>query len=380
MKNVMLREMRLINFGCFADYSIEFAPTKNVIAGANGTGKTTIADAFSWVFTDKLMNGTTADVRRHDENGVTKNHADTIVTVYVTVDGADYIFEKLCQKTPKGNANMYSVNGVQMYAKQFREQLIDLFGASQEQIGYCISAAHFLKNDTATRRSILFELADLDGDEKLAADSEEFAELAELFHGEATIDDYLKACRAELNGKGKGDKGLNGALDNSMARLNELNQIPLPKTGATAKYIRNRIQELVSEGADIALRLVEVEKRMDMLKRFAEYKTEKYSERINSMFGMAEFVFTEPTNTGDPKDICDLRYKGERYGKRLNTGARALMECDIVKGFQREYGVELPLFIDNAESLTMSSALSARGAVSQYIALLAEDCKLTIEH
>ena len=139
------------------------------------------------------------------------------------------------------------------------------------------------------------------------------------------------------------------------------------------------LRSLTKEYQKLNRVIVQTEKQMDLLKQFAKHKVGIYEQRINFMFGVAEFVFTEPTNTGDPKDICDLRYRGERYGKRLNTGARVAMDCDIIKGFQKVYGVQLPLFIDNAESLTMSSIKSVRGGVAQYIALVAEDCELTIE-
>jgi len=377
MKTLTLKEMRLINFGCFKDYSIEFAPEKNVIAGANGSGKTTIADAFSWVFTDKLMNGTSGDPMPHDEQGRPLSNGETIVTIYASVNDLDYIFEKLARRTYKGNDHIYSVNGVQMGAKAFREALIDIFGVTQEQFGLCISAAHFLKNDTATRRSILFNQVDIDGDYKLADDSAEFKEIAYLFSEDEPIESHLKTFRKAINGSGKCNWGLLGEINDNRVRANE--------NGYALSCVRNeqllaRSAEIDEVGKTLTKRLVDLERTMDLLKRFAKYKTEVYAERINAEFGTAEFVFTEPTNTGDPKDICDLRYKGERYGKRLNTGARVIMDCDIVKGFQKAYGVQLPLFIDNAESLTMSSIKSVRDGVAQYIALVAEDCELTIEH
>lgn len=378
MKTLTLKEMRLINFGCFKDYEIEFSPEKNVIAGANGSGKTTIADAFSWVFTDKLMNGTSGDPIPHDEQGRPLSNGETIVTIYASVNDLDYIFEKLARRTYKGNDHIYSINGVQMGAKAFREALIDIFGVTQEQFGYCISAAHFLKNDTATRRSILFNLVDIDGDYKLADDSVEFKEIAYLFCEFEPIESLLKTFRKAINGSGKCNRGLLGEINDNLVSKNEIGiamrHIP------NNEYLLARAQMLDEDAKGLTRQLVDLERTMDLLKRFAKYKTEVYAERINAEFGTAEFVFTEPTNTGDPKDICDLRYKGERYGKRLNTGARVIMDCDIVKGFQKAYGVQFPLFIDNAESLTLSSVYSAREGVSQYIALLAEDCELTIEH
>lgn len=381
MKRVVLKEMHLMNFGLFEDFHVEFSNPKNVIAGANGTGKTTIADAFSWVFTDKLFNGNTAEVRPHDEQGNALTNADIIVTVYVDIDGEDYIFEKLSHRGIKGNETQYSINGNQMTSKIYKEAICDLFGVTQEQFGFCFSAEHFLKCDTATRRTVLFNMVDIDGDYKLAEDSEQFKELAGLFaENVSSINSLVKEYKLKLNGKGKIDKGLYGQLDDINSRIAELTNIPLPKSGAVAKYVRERIADLCCRSTEVAMQIIEFEKWIDMLKQFAKYKTDVYAARINELFGTAEFVFSEPTMSGEPRDICDLRYKGERYGKRLNTGARVMMECDIVKAFQKVYGLNLPLFVDNAESLTMSSVYAiVHDIEGQYIALMAEDCELIIE-
>lgn len=368
MKYAFLKELRLINFGCFSDYSVEFG-AKNVIMGANGTGKTTIADAFCWLFTDKLMNGTTADPRPHDEDGNALNNNDIFVTAYMNVDRKEYVFEKQLHRGIKGNEAVYAVNGMQMRSKEFKAAIVDIFGVTVEVFGYCLSAAHFLKNDVSTRRSILFDLAMIDDDEKLAADDERFVSLVPRLQV-ATLDKCMAECRRTA-------KTLNSTLDGLFARTDELKKalVAIPGNG----YLLGRSEEVAKQTQLVQVQIVETDRVMDLLKQFQSYKTELITWRVNSMFGVSEFVFSEPTLNGDPKDICDVRYKGERYGKRLNTGSRVLVECDLVKGFQREYGLMLPLFIDNAESLTRESVNMAREATSQYIALMAEDCELTIE-
>ena len=376
MKHAILKELRLINFGCFSEYSAEFA-SKNVLIGANGTGKTTIADAFCWLFTDKLMNGASADVRPHDENGEPLNDNDIFVTAYVEVDGAGYIFEKQVHKGIKGNETMYAVNGIQKRSKDFKAAVTDIFGVTIEQFGYCISASHFVKLPTADRKALLFSLIDIDDDEKLAGDDERFISLVSRLQV-ATIDECLDGCRRTLKGKGK-EKGLLGKQDELALRLDEicLAENYIIESG----YLRDRKKDLTMQHGAVTAQLVETEKVQDLLKQFAKYKTDLVTEKVNALFEYAEFTFTEPTLAGDPKEICDMRYKGERYGKRLNTGARVLLDMDIVKTFQKAYGLELPLFIDNAESLSSGTALMVKGEQPrQIIALFADECPLMLKN
>ena len=44
-----LTKIRIQNFKGARDFEIDFSADRTSITGANGTGKTTIADAFSWV-------------------------------------------------------------------------------------------------------------------------------------------------------------------------------------------------------------------------------------------------------------------------------------------------------------------------------------------
>ena len=57
MKKIQINYLKLENFKGIKDLEVAFAPDLTVISGQNATGKTTIADAFSWV----LFNSDTAN-------------------------------------------------------------------------------------------------------------------------------------------------------------------------------------------------------------------------------------------------------------------------------------------------------------------------------
>ena len=376
MTEVRLKEMRLINCGCFADQNAEFGNTVTVIAGRNGSGKTTIADAWCWLWTDKLMNGKTADFRPHDENGTPLNDNSIFVTAYITINGSEYIIDKMVEKTEKGNETTYSVNGMQKRPRDFRAWVEDTLNITAEQVGYCISAAHFLSQDTAHRKASLYDLVTVDADEKLAADDERFVELVPKLQV-ATLDECLTDCRRAVKGYGK-SKGCERELDELYARFDELSRA-VAELGQH-EYFTKRLPELAEQTKTAQHMMVEAEKTQDLLREFARYKAQLYEERVNSLFQHVSFTFSEPTS-GDPKDICDMRYQGERYSKRLNTGARLLADTDIVRGFQRGYNVFMPLFVDNAESADNQTVqdMNAGNSSSQIIALYVHDCELEID-
>src|SRR5699024_552964 len=119
MRNVVIKSMRIQNFGSIKDLSITFG-RKTLISGRNESGKTTINDAYSWLMTNKLANGGQADgIRPHDKYGIEDDNAVISVLAVLEIDGEEKEFLKeqrkeFTQKTGKfkGNNNLYFINGI----------------------------------------------------------------------------------------------------------------------------------------------------------------------------------------------------------------------------------------------------------------------------
>ena len=117
--NVKIKSVSLHNFKNVdrADYLFDSADVVN-IKGRNGAGKTTIATAFYWLFTDK-------DYDLHSNPAVRKVGAEDLnprVEVVLDIDGKEISFAKYQSRSvrkSKINAtetvslkNVYEVNGV----------------------------------------------------------------------------------------------------------------------------------------------------------------------------------------------------------------------------------------------------------------------------
>ena len=88
-----------------------------------------------------------------------------------------------------------------------------------------------------------------------------------------------------------------------------------------------------------------------LLEEFTRYKTRYIEDGVNGLFRLAKFrLFREQAN-GGLEERCDVTFKGIPYGS-LNNGARINVGIDIINTLSRVYGVEVPLFVDNAESVT----------------------------
>ena len=120
---------------------------------------------------------------------------------------------------------------------------------------------------------------------------------------------------------------------------------------AALEYAVRRMDELREEAAKAAEKLRSVESILFLLEDYARYKTSFVEESVNSMFRLAQFrLFREQAN-GGVEDRCDVTVDGVPY-VGLNNGMRINVGLDIVNTLSRHFGVYVPLWIDNAESVT----------------------------
>lgn len=117
------------------------------------------------------------------------------------------------------------------------------------------------------------------------------------------------------------------------------------------EYSRKRIEELQEDARRAAEKLDELEEMLFLIDEYSRYKTQFVEDSINGMFRIARFrLFREQAN-GGVEDRCDVVLNGIPY-INLNSGAKINVGIDIINTLSRAYGVTVPLFVDNAESVT----------------------------
>ena len=116
-------------------------------------------------------------------------------------------------------------------------------------------------------------------------------------------------------------------------------------------YSRSRVEELREDARNAAQCLEAIEGMLFLIDEYSRYKTKFVEDSINSLFRIARFrLFREQAN-GGIEDRCDVVYGGVPY-INVNNGAKINVGIDIINTLSRSYGVTVPLFIDNAESVT----------------------------
>lgn len=162
--------------------------------------------------------------------------------------------------------------------------------------------------------------------------------------------DELLADIAELESKGA-DKAVDDAKadkEKLKSQLDEVNKIIAQ--AANNVMIDDRIETLRDEQKEIGQKVADQEQMLYLLEEFIRFKLNKVSESINSHFKTVNFKLFEMQLNGGMKDCCECTVNGVPYST-LNSGHRIVAGLDIIRSLSELYGVSVPIFVDNAESL-----------------------------
>jgi DNA repair exonuclease SbcCD ATPase subunit len=228
----------------------------------------------------------------------------------------------------KGNACKADIERLTKENAKLQEDIVAL--KEQE------SKALAKQNDYAKQLSEIPAEADYSQNEeyvKLKAEQDEvLADIAKLEStGADKVVDDLKAEKKDLQ-----------------EQLDEVNGI-IAKASMNVE-IDERITQLQTEQKEIGQKVADQEQMLYLLEEFMRFKLNKVSESINSHFKTVNFKLFEMQLNGGMKDCCECTVNGVPYST-LNSGHRIIAGLDIISSLSELYGVSVPIFIDNAESL-----------------------------
>ncbi|WP_417174548.1 AAA family ATPase, partial [Alistipes putredinis] len=134
--NIKIKSITLRNFKGLRDVSFDFDGHNATIIGDNGTGKTTIFDALTWVLFGKdSHNSTDIDIKTIDVTGEPMHRAEHFVEVALDVDGSTQTLRRTYREIwskPRGSSDlrfvghesMFAVNGVEVGTKAEYDKII----------------------------------------------------------------------------------------------------------------------------------------------------------------------------------------------------------------------------------------------------------------
>lgn len=178
---IKLKKLILENFMCYALKDIDFSDFTKISA-MNGIGKSTIANAYMWLFFNcdyELRDNQTV---RREVDGKTIDDTDVSVTAVIDMDGKEITAKKVQKRTYSKDGtsykddNKYFINDVPKTLKDFNAY----FELDMNVWKMCTSVNAFLSQKPADMRSYLFSLVSEVTDVQVASSNKELEELVPL--------------------------------------------------------------------------------------------------------------------------------------------------------------------------------------------------------
>lgn len=232
-KKVNIKRLALANFKGLRSVAIDFSDGVTTISGRNGTGKTTVMDAFTWLLWGKDSEGNTDTkfgIKTNDAQGNfipdlehevtgTLEVIDTETGDIETVELRRVLVEEWktekgkTERKLKGHHTDYFYNGVPLKTKGEYDERINAI-IPEAVFKMLTNPDYFLSLHWTAQREMLLQIAGGVSYEDIAQDNKTFAALIEQLSGK-TVEDYKRELAAQK------DK-ITKALEKIPTRIDEI--------------------------------------------------------------------------------------------------------------------------------------------------------------
>jgi DNA repair exonuclease SbcCD ATPase subunit len=208
---IKLQNLYIQNFKGIPEFNIVAAGENLSITGQNASGKTTVADAFSWCLFGKDSNGQAQfSIKPLDEAGQDIHNLETVVEAILSIDGRDMSLRKRfeekytkargsAKKEFQGHTTDHFIDGVPLKKKDYDARVADLF--SLEQFNLVTNPAAFNALHWTKRREILLSMCDTVQPDDVAGSDKDLKPFLDKLNG-SSLDDFkarLKSQQKEIN-------------------------------------------------------------------------------------------------------------------------------------------------------------------------------------
>lgn len=186
-KKIIIKKLQLLNFKGIRDFTVEFNERQTSILGCNGSGKTTIFDAFTWLLFGKdSLDRKAFSIKTRDASGKTIEKLPHEVSAVLLVNDEEIMLcrrfnEKWTKKRGSaveeftGNTEERLYNDVPCSVREWQEKIASI--CSEDIFKFITNPLYFSAQKPDVQRAMLFRMVGGMSDEEIAADNTEFQEL-----------------------------------------------------------------------------------------------------------------------------------------------------------------------------------------------------------
>ncbi len=344
MKHVVIQSLEITGFKGISNLTLTLDGQSAVITGRNGTGKTSVYDAFLWLLFGKVSDGSKADVKPVDNEGNRKSGVDCEVAAVLRVNGKPVSLRRqwheLWRKPAGGGEAVYDrdetlcwINDIpKKLEKEYAPYVLSLLEDNENVFRLVTDHGAFMRLHWTERRKQLVALAGKNPDAELLT-CPEFAGVADILAG-GTPEDAKKRLQGQ-------QKRLNDQLNQIPARVDELEKTMEPVSDIDAAAAQKEIGRINGEIAAVDGELTDTQGAVEQMNVLLRKKSEAArivadiaaKAALRKDEAVRELARQRSEMEAERSSLCGkaLEYesqaeKEEANVKQLNASRQALLE------------------------------------------------------
>jgi len=341
MKHLSIKSLHLVNIAGIDNQAIDLSNDTS-IKGSNGTGKTTIAHAVAWLLTGKDLTGSSKwAIKPKDKDGNDRHGLVNQVTAWVDLDGDELALTKQMEENwerPKssdeyqltGHNYYYYINNLSYSSSEWKQWLTDNI-AHPDTIRMLLTPHAFHNLHWYQRRETLLSFLDVPKDA-------EIAETLGLGIAEAASWQSAKDLHNSLNKQKK-------QVDEVLLMLNGGREERSLDEDFTA-FSEARMQYLKDERLKKLRDRATLEQQQDECNRVLREKAKLIEDVLALRYDPVRFKMFD--KNGDM--TCQTIVNGREWNE-LSQGEKIKAGLQLLQNLQKDFGVVVPVLIDEHESV-----------------------------
>ncbi|MCB2308866.1 AAA family ATPase [Clostridium estertheticum] len=205
--NIMIEDLKIIQFKGITDQLIKFGKITNIY-GENGTGKTTISDAFYFLLFDKDSKDVSKfDAQPVDSSNNPIHNLETVIEATLNIDSKQVVLKRIYKEKYtkikgtskldfKGYESEYYVNDVPLKVTEYKKYIGNLL--EEDTFKLVTSPTYFASLDKKKRMEIITAIVG-DLDNMAVLDTKKELEPLRKHLTEYTVNEFMKMIRSKVN-------------------------------------------------------------------------------------------------------------------------------------------------------------------------------------
>lgn len=334
MKVIKIKQLILQNFKGIKDLNINFSDITNIF-GENGTGKTTIQDAFTFLLFDKdSKDSAKFDVQPLDGNNNPIHNLETVIEATLNLDGKDLIIKRIYKekyskirgtsKTElKGYESDYYINEVPQKLTEYKKFIGELL--NEETFKLITNPVYFSSLHWTKRKEIIMQIAGNLSNLEVLKQRKELEPLREHLE-KYTADEFSKVIKSKIF-KMKDDRDeLPVRIDEANKSIQEYEFETLEREKIELRRKIDEINEKINDKSKVDEEFYKL--KSELVKKESELGTLNYSLQAESK--KASLEIEDEINSSEYK-LKRFLYNAEILKNDKNRSEKELNNLKITR-------------------------------------------------